>query len=144
MKTARAALSGDSQAAFEKAEQKICNESEDCGRNCAGEDNGVTHHGHTTKDKCAEAAGSNRGSDGGNADGDDGSGANAGHDEAAGERQANTKENLPLGHAHAFGGFENGGIDRGKTDKGVAQNGQESVENERHNGGVRSDAAEEG
>jgi len=47
---------------------------------------------------------------------------------------------MPMG----FGGFENGGIDAGETDVRVAENGEQSVENERDDGGAATDAANEG
>ena len=50
---------------------------------------------------------------------------------------------MRVGHAHGFGGFENGGIDAGEADVGVAKNGQQGVKDERDDGGAAADAADE-
>ena len=52
-------------------------------------------------------------------------------------------ENLCVGHAHGFGGFQDGGIDAGETDVGIAENGKQRVKNQRDDGGAAADAADE-
>ena len=46
------------------------------------------------------------------------------------------QKNLRAGHAHGFGGFEDGGIDAGEADVGVAENGEKRVQNQRDDGGA--------
>ncbi len=43
-------------------------------------------------------------------------------------------KNLRVSHAHGFGSFQHRGIDAGEPDVGVAQNGQQGVENQRDDG----------
>ncbi len=65
---------------LEEAEEEVGQESEEGGGDGAGKNERVADEGDTTKYKCAKAARANSGGDGGNADGDDGGGANAGKD----------------------------------------------------------------
>src|SRR5229473_970975 len=74
---------------------------------------------------------------------DDGGGANAGKNDGEREREAHAEEDLRTSHAHGFGGFEDGGIDAGKADVGVAQDGEQRIEDERDNGGALANAADE-
>ena len=48
-----------------------------------------------------------------------------------------------VGHAHGFGGLQDGGIDAGEADVGVAKDREQRVEDERDDGGARADAADE-
>src|SRR6266403_1184020 len=81
-------MSGDLQSTLEEAEQEIGKESEECGGDGAGEDEGIADQGDTAKDEGAQAAGADGGGNGGDADGDDSSGALA---DAADERDGNQK-----------------------------------------------------
>src|SRR6267378_4106053 len=136
-------MSGNLQATLEAAEEEIGKESEECGGNGAGENEGIADQGDAAEDKCAEAAGADGGGDGSDADGDDGGGANAGKNDGEREREAHAEEDLRASHAHGLGGFEDGGIDAGQADVGVAQNGEQRIEDERDNGGALADAADE-
>src|SRR6267378_4418063 len=104
-------MSGDLQSTLEEAEQEIGKESEECGGDGAGEDEGIADQGDTAKDEGAQA---------GDADGDDSSGANAGENDGERERETDAEEDLRTSHAHSLGGFEDGGIDAGQADVGVA------------------------
>src|ERR1700687_1023575 len=116
-------MSGNLQSALEAAEEEIGKESEECGRDGAGEDEGIADQSDAAKDESAEAACADGGGDGGDADGDDGGGANAGENGGDGERETEAEEDLRTSRAHSLGGFEDGGIDAGQADVGVAQDG---------------------
>ena len=104
---------------------------------------GVVDQGDAAEDEGAEAAGADGGGDGGDADGDDGGGANAGENDGERKGEADAKENLRAGHAHGFGGFEDGRVDAGEADVGVAKDGEKRVEDEGDDGGAAADAADE-
>src|SRR6266851_7608510 len=131
------------EAALQEAEEKVGEESEEGSGDGAGEDESIADEGDAAEDEGAEAAGANGRGDGGDADGDDGGGANAGKDDGERERETNAEEDLRAGHAHGFGGFEDGGIDAGEADVGVAEDGKQRVEDEGDDGGALADAADE-
>src|SRR5580700_4824994 len=134
---------GDFEAAFEEGEEAVGDEGEESGGDGAGEEYGVADHGDAAEDEGAESAGSDGGGDGGDADGDDGGGANTGEDYGERKRETDAQENLSVGHAHGFGGFQDGWVDIGEADVGVAKNWEQRVEDERDNCGARADAADE-
>src|SRR5258708_11274265 len=135
-------MSGGLEGTREGAEEEIGKESEECGGNGAGENEGIADQGDAAEDKCAEAAGADGGGDGSDADGDDGGGANSGENDGERERETDAEEDLRTSHAHGFGGFEDGGIDAGKANVGVAQDGEQRIEDERDNGGALANAGE--
>src|SRR6266581_4262192 len=120
-------ISGDSQAALEEAE-----------------DEGIADERDTAKDEDAEAAGVDGGGDRGDPNGDDGGSANAGENNGQGERKADAEEDLRAGHAHGFRGFDDGRVDAGEADIGIAQDGEKRVEDQSDDGGALADAADEG
>src|SRR6267378_6336110 len=136
-------MSGNLQATLEAAEQEIGKESKECGGDGAGENEGIADQGDAAEDESAKAAGADGGGDGGNANGDDGGGANSGENDGERERKTDAEKNLRARHTHGFGGFEDGGIDGGEANVGVAQDGEKSVEDERDDGGALADAADE-
>src|SRR5258708_5507462 len=136
-------MSGGLEGKVEGGEEEIGKESEECGGNGAGEKEGIADQGDAAEDKCAEAAGADGGGDGSDADGDDGGGANSGENDGERERETDAEEDLRTSHAHGFGGFEDGGIDAGKANVGVAQDGEQRIEDERDNGGALANAADE-
>src|SRR5712664_4054420 len=135
-------MSGDLQSALEKAEEKVGEESEEGSGDGAGEDESIADESDAAEDEGAEAAGADGRGDGGYADGDDGGGANAGENYGERERETDAEKNLRAGHAHGFGGFEDGGVDAGEAYVGVAQDGEKRVEDERYDGGALADAAD--
>src|SRR3989441_877402 len=137
-------ISGDSQAALEEAEQEVREDGEKSGGDGASEDEGIADERDTAKDECAEAAGVDGGGDRGDADGDDGGSANAGENNGQGEREADAEEDLRAGHAHGFRGFDDGRVDAGEADIGIAQDGEKRVEDQSDDGGALADAADEG
>src|SRR5580693_3060577 len=134
---------GDFEAAFEEGEEAVGDQREECGGDGAGEDYGVTHHGDAAEDEGAEAASSDGGGDCGDADGDDGGGANPGENYGEGERETDAQEDLRVGHAHGFGGLQDGRVDIGEADVSIAENRKQRVENKRDDRGARADAADE-
>src|SRR5216683_2043860 len=137
-------ISGDSQAALEEAEQEVREDGEKSGGDRASEDEGIADERDTAKDECAEAAGVDGGGDRGDANGDDGGSANAGENNGQGEREADAEEDLRPGHAHGFRGFDDGRVDAGEADIGIAQDGEKRVEDQSDDGGALADAADEG
>src|SRR5258707_2558139 len=135
---------GDAEAALEKAEEQVRKDGEEGGGDGAGEDHGVADHGDAAEDESAETSGADGGRDRGDADGDHRSGADAGENYRERQREADTPENLRVGHAHGFGGFEDGGIDSGEADIGVAQDGKKRVKHQSDDGGAAADSANEG
>src|SRR5216683_7073650 len=135
-------ISGDSQAALEEAEQEVREDGEKSGGDGASEDEGIADERDTAKDECAEAAGVDGGGDRGDANGDDGGSANAGENNGQGEREADAEEDLRPGHAHGFRGFDDGRVDAGETDIGIAQDGEKRVEDQSDDGGALADAAD--
>jgi hypothetical protein len=132
----------DFEAALEEAEEEVGEESEEGGRNGASEDEGVADQGDAAEDEGAESAGADGRGDGGYADGDNGGGANAGENYGESERETDAEKNLRAGHAHGFGGFEDGGVDASEADVGVAEDGEKRVEDEGDDGGALADAAD--
>src|SRR6266571_3167784 len=116
-------ISGDSQAALEEAEEEVREDGEKSG---------------------AEAAGVDGGGDRGDPNGDDGGSANAGENNGQGERKADAEEDLRAGHAHGFRGFDDGRVDAGEADIGIAQDGEKRVEDQSDDGGALANAADEG
>src|SRR6266478_5509757 len=137
-------ISGDSEAALEEAEEEVREDGEKSGGDGAGEDEGIAYKGDTTEDECAEAAGVDGGGDRGDANGDDSGSANAGENNGQGEREADAEEDLRAGHAHGFRGFDDGWVDAGEADIGIAQDGEKRVEDQSDDGGALADAADEG
>src|SRR5580704_16510135 len=135
-------MSGDPQAALEEAEEKIGEEREKRGGDGAGQDERIADEGDSTKDERPEAAGPDGRGDGGHANGDDRRRADAREDYGEREREAHSPENLRAGHAHGFGGFEDSGINAGEADVGVAQNGEQRIEDEGYDSGAIADAAD--
>jgi hypothetical protein len=133
----------DFKAALEEAEEEIGEEGEEGGGDGAGEDEGIADEGDATEDESAKAAGSDGSGDGGDADGDDGGGANTSKNDGESKRETDADEDLRAGHAHGFGGFQDGGIDAGEADVGVAQDGEQCVKDESDDGGALADAADE-
>src|SRR5216684_2024980 len=76
-------------------------------------------------------------------EGEEGGGDGAGEDDGERERKTDAEKNLRARHTHGFGGFEDGGIDGGEPDVGVAQDGEKSVEDEGDDGGTLADATDE-
>src|SRR6202158_790279 len=136
-------MSGNLQSALEAAEEEIGKESEECGRDGAGEDEGIADQSDAAKDESAETACADGGGDGGDADGDDGGGANAGENDGERERETDAEEDLRASHAHGLGGFKDSGIDGRQGDLSGAQDGEQRVEDERDNGGALANAADE-
>src|SRR5260370_31293042 len=136
-------MSGERESTLEEAEEEVGEKGEEGGGNGAGEDEGIADEGDAAEEEGAEAAGADSGGDGGDADSDDGSGANAREDDGERERKADAEEDLCAGHAHGFGGFEDGGIDAGESDVSVAQDGEKRVEDEGDDGGALADAPDE-
>src|ERR1700687_1790784 len=136
-------MSGNLQSALEAAEEEIGKESEECGRDGAGEDEGIADQSDAAKDESAETACADGGGDGGDADGDDGGGANAGENDGERERETDAEEDLRASHAHGLGGFKDSGIDGRQGDLSGAQDGEQRVEDQRDNGGALANAADE-
>lgn len=132
----------DAKAAFEEGEEEVGEDGQEGGGDGAGEYYGVANHGDSSEDESAEAACTDGGGNGCNADGDDSGGANTCEDEAQREREADAEENLRAGHAHGFGGFEDGGVNAGKADISVTENGKQSVEDKSDDGGAAADSAD--
>src|SRR5260370_19168249 len=137
-------ISGDSQAALEEAEQEVREDGEKSGGDSASEDEGIADERDTAEDEGAEAAGVDGGGDRGDANGDDGGSANAGENNGQSEREADAEEDLRAGHAHGFRGFNDGRVDAGEADIGIAQDGEKRVEDQSDDGGALADAADEG
>src|SRR6266702_2506344 len=68
----------------------------------------------------------------------------AGENNGQGERKADAEEDLRAGHAHGFRGFDDGGVDAGEADIGIAQDGEKRVEDQSDDGGALAEAADEG
>src|ERR1700674_1333776 len=134
----------DPQAALEEAEKQVREDGEESGGDGAGEDDGVANHSNAAEDERAESSGANGGGDGGDTDGDDCGGADAGENYRKRKREADAPENLKVGHAHGFGGFEDGRIDAREANVSVAQDGEKRVEDQSDDGGAAADAANEG
>ena len=110
----------------------------------ACKNHGITGHGNAAKNKHTEAARANRGRDGRDTDGDDRCRANAGQDHPHREGQLDLPERLPGRHAHGARGFQNGGIDAGNTNVGVAENRQQGVKRQSKDSGAGADSADPG
>ena len=135
---------GDAETALEEAKEEVGKNGEKCGGDGAGENNRVADHGDSAKNEGAEAAGADGRGNGGHPDGDDRGGADSREDHREREGEPHAPEDLRVGHAHGFGGFEDGRIDPGEADVGVAQNGEKRVEDQGDDGGTTPDAADEG
>src|SRR3989441_4439858 len=133
----------DLQSALEEAEEEIGEQSKERGGDGACEDEGITDEGDAAKNERAETTGADGSGDRCDADSDDGGGSNASKNDGQGKRKTDTEENLRAGHAHGFRSFEDGGIDAGEANVGVAQDGEQRVEHESDDGGAFADAADE-
>src|SRR6266851_1481308 len=131
------------QSALKQAKEEVGEKSKQRGGDRTREDECVADESDTTKDEGAKTAGADGGGDRRDPDGDDGGGSNAGEDDSERKREAHAKKNLCARHAHGFRSFEDGGIDSGKADVRVAQDGEKRVEDESDDGGAFADAADE-
>ena len=103
------------------------------GGNGARQDELIVHHGHAAKNKFSQAAGADRGGDGGGAHGNHRSHTNAGDDDAERERQLDAQEQLAVGQAHAASGFNHRAVHAQNSGVRVAQDREQSVEGQRQN-----------
>src|SRR4029077_14055742 len=138
------ACSDNPQAALEKAEKQVREDGEESSGDSAGENDGVADHSNAAEDESAESSGADSGGDRGNTNSDDRGSTDAGEKYRKREREADAPENLRIGHAHGFGGFEDGRVDAGEANVSVAKDGEKRVEDQSDDGGAAADAANEG
>lgn len=131
------------EAAFEQREEQVGENGEHGGGNGSCENNGIADHGDPAKDESTQSAGADGRCNGGDSNSDYGRGADAREDDSQGKRQAHAGENLRVGHAHGFSGFQDCRIDTRKADVSIAENGKQRVEHERDDGGAMANAANE-
>jgi hypothetical protein len=111
-------------------------------RNRAGQDHRITGHGHTAKNKDAEAARADSRRNRRHADTNHRGHAHAREDHAHRERQLDLPQRLARRHAHGSRGFDHRRVHAGDARVGVAENRQQRVESERDDCGAGADAAE--
>ena len=136
--------SGDAEAALEETEEQVGKNGEKRGGDGASENDGVADHGDSAKNESTEAARADGGGDGRDANGDDRGGADSRENHSKRERKADAPEDLRVGHAHGFGGFEDCWIDAGQADISIAKNGEKRVQDQGDDCSATSDAADEG
>src|SRR5271165_1037461 len=131
------------QTAFKKAQNGVSQNSEEGCRNSAGKEKWFIYESNSAKDERAKAARANRGRNGGDADGNDRGSANPCQYDGKGQGKTHSEQDLSLGHAHGFGGFKNRRVNSRKTNIGIAQNGQQCIENQSDDRGTFTDATNE-
>ena len=126
------------------AKEKVGEDGQERCRDGAREDDRVADHCDPAEDERTETAGANGSGNRGYPDGDDSGSAYAREDDTESERETDAQENLCVGHAHSFGGFEDRGVDDAKADICVAENRKKRIENEGDDGGAAADASDKG
>ena len=122
------------------AEEEVSEDGQEGSGDGAGDD-GVADHSDAAEDERTEAAGADGGGDCGYPDGNDRGSAYAREDDTQSERKADAQENLCVGHAHCFGGFEDGGVDAIEANICVAENRKKRIKDEGNDGGAATDAS---
>ena len=125
------------------SEQAVRGEGQERGRDRPRQDETRVHGGQAAEDVGAEASGADGRGDGGGAYRHDRGDAHAGQDHGQGEGQLDQAQPLARRHAHPGRRLEHRGVDLLDAGHGVAQDGKERIEHERHDGRAHADAADE-
>ena len=130
------------QPTLDAAEQCVERKSERGRRDGTGKDHGRVGERDPPEDVDAEPSGADEGRQSRHAYGHDGRGPDTSKDDRRRERQLDLPEHLKVRHSHPDRSFANGGRRAFDADDRVSDDGQERIQEQRHDRGRRADADE--